>query len=299
MVAFIGQYAMAKRTGGKRSDHEQIAKQAGVTANAPPTVPRDQIDAVIIEVTLKDKKPETANGMSKAIAQYNTGRTTALENARADKTKMAITIYDPVLQGKKYYGMNEPPFSDFVARTFFKRNVKVKKSYEGKVSEPYETWKPKLATAVAAKEDSLIDTINNLTGSELETALSELGLNEHAKLGIGQAFGVTAATKSTTPKMRFPYHWAGVIAKSGQDVATMENYARGEGATVDDDGRWYLQLYGPLRKVDVSKTGDVAEDRSVDPNYWKAGTFHGRWKGEFGGGGAVPITVGVGTKESE
>ena len=175
----------------------------------------------------------------------------------------------------------------------------MKELSQGKVTESDKTFKPKLLRAVEQKENDLVQTIQDLKPRELESAVKDLGLNEYAKVGIGECFGVTGATKSTAPKMQFPYHWAGVVAKSGSDVVTLENYARGEGATVSEDGRWYLQMYGPQKAVTVSKEGEVAEDKTVGKDHWKQGTFHGVWKGDFSGADTVPMTVGVGTKKGK
>ena len=45
---------------------------------------------------------------------------------------------------------------------------------------------------------------------------------------------------------KWPYHFGGVVAKSGSDTVTLENYARG-GEVVGNraqDPRWYFQMYG-------------------------------------------------------
>lgn len=43
----------------------------------------------------------------------------------------------------------------------------------------------------------------------------------------------------------FPYHFASVVAKSGSDYMTMENYARREGGISERDPRAFFQMYGP------------------------------------------------------
>lgn len=44
--------------------------------------------------------------------------------------------------------------------------------------------------------------------------------------------------------MRWPYHFAGVIAVSGNDRMTLENYARGDNRQAQPDPRWFFQMYG-------------------------------------------------------
>jgi hypothetical protein len=40
------------------------------------------------------------------------------------------------------------------------------------------------------------------------------------------------------------FHFGGVVAKSGTDYATLENYARGDNRQNRQDPRWYFQMYG-------------------------------------------------------
>jgi|HubBroStandDraft_1064217.scaffolds.fasta_scaffold00540_5 hypothetical protein len=50
-------------------------------------------------------------------------------------------------------------------------------------------------------------------------------------------------------ELGWSYHFAGVVAKSGNDCVTLENYARGDGREEGADPRWYFQMYSQ------SKTG--------------------------------------------
>lgn len=95
-------------------------------------------------------------------------------------------------------------------------------------------------------------------GSTLENHLRRLKLNKFADPGIGETFfiahvGITnnqgqisdiASQRSFAPK--WPYHFATVVAKSGNDTVTLENYARAaEGSPPSaTDPRWYFQMYG-------------------------------------------------------
>ena len=42
----------------------------------------------------------------------------------------------------------------------------------------------------------------------------------------------------------WPYHFAGVVAVSGTDRITLENYARPDERKEQPDPRWYFQMYG-------------------------------------------------------
>lgn len=85
-----------------------------------------------------------------------------------------------------------------------------------------------------------------------------LGVNESAAPQAGDAFVVTsvaapdaqgrvrdaASGRRFTPQ--WSYHWAGVVAVSGSDRVTLENYARHDatGPANNVDPRWYFQMYG-------------------------------------------------------
>ena len=86
-----------------------------------------------------------------------------------------------------------------------------------------------------------------------------LGINEAAAPRPGDAFVIhTLATQDMDRKVtdvrsgrsfepKWPYHWAGVVAESGTDRVTLENYARHDpegGPSTKEDPRWFFQMYG-------------------------------------------------------
>lgn len=89
--------------------------------------------------------------------------------------------------------------------------------------------------------------------------LRNLGANRHARAGVGEAFMITSIGKAEKTEGKFgwvrdirsgelrkiawPYHYAGVVAKSGSDTITLENYARGDDRKGGFDPRWYFQMY--------------------------------------------------------
>jgi hypothetical protein len=105
-----------------------------------------------------------------------------------------------------------------------------------------------------------------LGAENLDKAAQELGLNEYADPDVGQAFGIFAGGES-----KFPYHWAGVVAKAGADSVTLENYA-GEGRKGTD---CYFALYGPLARTSVGESGLKREETSEKE--MRSTTFHGHW----------------------
>jgi Domain of unknown function (DUF4157) len=81
----------------------------------------------------------------------------------------------------------------------------------------------------------------------LEAAYRRHKLNEFTPPAqIGDIFMIKALRGDTTSP-GLDYHFAGVVAKSGPDHITMENYARHEEDQTlsSGDPQWYFQMYGP------------------------------------------------------
>ncbi|HTQ79118.1 MAG TPA: DUF4157 domain-containing protein [Thermoanaerobaculia bacterium] len=108
--------------------------------------------------------------------------------------------------------------------------------------------------------------------------LAKWGINRHAAPAVGDAFVIHSVAAENEGQItdwdsertivpKWPYHWGGVVARSGADVVTLENYARESGGSKSADPRWYFQMYG-------EKPGQ---------------SFHEAWKatGEF----ANPVTL--------
>lgn len=128
---------------------------------------------------------------------------------------------------------------------------------------------------------------------------TKLGINQHAAPGVGGAFAISSVGQMNEDGQilrvsddewqapEAPYHWAGVVAKSGDDVITFENYARGPGEGMgDQDPRGYFAMYGPAREVDV-RDDDSIEEQETTPEERARGTFHGTWAKGY----PNPITV--------
>lgn len=85
-------------------------------------------------------------------------------------------------------------------------------------------------------------------------------INQYAQPGIGEAFMIgtlgnpTKQSGGTARVLDFEsgedrtlgwgFHFAGVVAVSGDDRVTLENYARGDDRRDDPDPRWFFQMYG-------------------------------------------------------
>ena len=86
-------------------------------------------------------------------------------------------------------------------------------------------------------------------------------VNEYAKPAVGSAFYVSTLGGNEAVKgapkalvkdwesdelrtLGWAFHFAGVVAVSGTDRITLENYARGDNVANNADPRWYFQMYG-------------------------------------------------------
>lgn len=93
-----------------------------------------------------------------------------------------------------------------------------------------------------------------------QQALATAGANQHAKPAVGEAYMIATIgggvpqpngtsrvrdfATGTDRDLGWSFHFAGVVARSGTDRVTLENYARGDNRQNGADPRWYFQMYG-------------------------------------------------------
>ncbi|HEY0195901.1 MAG TPA: DUF4157 domain-containing protein [Kofleriaceae bacterium] len=113
---------------------------------------------------------------------------------------------------------------------------------------------------LAPQRDAIAQAYGQMSPAEKSAVAEVLGINEHAEPKVGEAM----VTFSTGPKRddgtvrdhesgtdvnaRWGQHWGGVVARSGGDYITLENYDRkaedqGRGAPVVET-RAFFQMYG-------------------------------------------------------
>jgi len=84
--------------------------------------------------------------------------------------------------------------------------------------------------------------------------------NEFARPGVGRAYMIATLAEAKpldkksaeyydlrtkkTIRADWSYHFGGVVAESGTDRITLENYARGDNRGANADPRWFFQMYG-------------------------------------------------------
>lgn len=136
-------------------------------------------------------------------------------------------------------------------------------------------------TAQGDADRADIQAYEALDGEDYITAIDGIKANEYANPGIGDAFAVFPMNPINGPALGFPYHWAGVIAKAGDDSVTFENYA-GRGAN-----QHYFQMYGQTTKM-VNAEGEEGVP-TAEQRYGT--TFHKEWEGSFPD--THHVTIGV------
>jgi hypothetical protein len=106
----------------------------------------------------------------------------------------------------------------------------------------------------------------DMTDEERRQIAEQYGINQYAAPEIGEGIGIVELGKGGTH-----FHFAGVIARSGQDIVTLENYAGnaayGNGTKLNYRGSnefWFYRMYGPVKQ-------QGAEDQ----------TFYGQNKGRM------------------
>ncbi|MFJ8312966.1 MULTISPECIES: DUF4157 domain-containing protein [unclassified Streptomyces] len=85
----------------------------------------------------------------------------------------------------------------------------------------------------------------------LQAAYEKFKVNEFtAKAGVGDIFMIKGLRPDSTSG-GLDFHFASVVAKSGRDHITMENYARHEEEHTlsSGDPQWYFQMYGPVENM--------------------------------------------------
>jgi len=146
----------------------------------------------------------------------------------------------------------------------------------------------------------------------LAQVVQDLGINQYANPAVGQTFLTASLGRPTGPALAGPIpdwsdpinpgqmkasggtgeiwqsHYGAVVAKSGDDIMTLQNYNRTEedkGSGVGgarDDNRYYFQMYGPPTQN--------------DPNTGRDQSWHTTWQ-HGTRGFANPITLALGAEE--
>ncbi|MCA9661775.1 MAG: DUF4157 domain-containing protein, partial [Myxococcales bacterium] len=84
---------------------------------------------------------------------------------------------------------------------------------------------------------------NSLKSGSAPELAESAGVNEEARPEIGDAYKISYLEFAED---KWNYHWAGVVARDGDDSVTLENYTRDNAKRIGKsaDPRWYFQMYG-------------------------------------------------------
>ncbi|HKQ51111.1 MAG TPA: hypothetical protein VJT74_01990, partial [Pyrinomonadaceae bacterium] len=119
-----------------------------------------------------------------------------------------------------------------------------------------------------------------LQNDQAPDLVRRLGINEKASPRPGDAFvihtlagedekgNIYDVRRAQLFKPKWPYHWAGVVAESGTDRVTLENYARHDPDQKPDqkyDPRWYFQMYGQRKPGQSFHEANVASGEYANP----------------------------------
>jgi len=127
-----------------------------------------------------------------------------------------------------------------------------------------------LGADVPVDLETVRDTYAGLTRAERLQYALQLGMNEYAMPQVGEGIEALRAFGNFAG---FPMHFAAVVARSGNDYVTLENWAktgeqRAPGDTVHASGAWYFRMYGVIKTGyfwddDQSYSGEHAAEGSI------------------------------------
>ncbi|MDZ7589251.1 MAG: hypothetical protein U5L05_00880 [Rubrivivax sp.] len=121
------------------------------------------------------------------------------------------------------------------------------------------------AQVTGKPRDEAEEAYGKMSAKDKTAKARELGINQFAEPEVGEGLAVYAAVDKLK-KGSFPMHFAGVMAKSGADYVTLENFAkntqqRKPGDTMQSSKDWYFKMYGPVTaKKDQSFFGELAAE---------------------------------------
>jgi hypothetical protein len=139
-----------------------------------------------------------------------------------------------------------------------------------RIMEAIHRDKHHLATLDAIDADEVRNTYATLTKAERHRYARQFGMNEYAMPQVGEGI---EALRAFGDFDGFPMHFAGVVARSGNDYVTLENWAksghtRAPGDTLTASNAWYFRIYGILKTgviwdSDQSYSGEHAAEGSI------------------------------------
>jgi Domain of unknown function (DUF4157) len=144
---------------------------------------------------------------------------------------------------------------------YSKANDKYKKEYQLELNEKQMS---ELQSQEADEMSGLTNEIaKEYVANRNSRQIARLHANQYAAPDVGQSYMISSLgfgqdlgggrarlhdyETNTDRDLGWGYHFGGVVARSGSDRITLENYARGDNRANTPDPRWYFQMYGIAR----------------------------------------------------
>ncbi len=95
-------------------------------------------------------------------------------------------------------------------------------------------------------DDKGLKKYQAMSAAEKESFDKETGINRYAAPATGEGFTMSSGGDPVPGNMTWNFHWAGVVATSGPDRVTLENYSISVPSA--KNAEWEFQMYGPANK---------------------------------------------------
>ncbi len=164
-----------------------------------------------------DQLPQNCNAVAAAVTGIDPGRATGLSGKAAEVAARLA----PTARGryKQVYHKNDVaigPYVDDIAREYVQS------------SGDWNTW---------------WYGANRYAKPDIGEAYVIATIGEGARLPTGEQ-RVRDYKSGQDRDLGWAFHFGGVVARSGKDRVTLENFARGDNRMDNPDPRWYFQMYG-------------------------------------------------------
>jgi hypothetical protein len=157
--------------------------------------------------------------------------------------------------------MNKQP--QFFASNSTHSAVQIAKQLAPKAAAKYNKAHNDPSIPQTELDDILNDIAKEYVSHRKSPDVATSNANQYADPKVGQSYMIASIGSGTVlvngktrlrdyesktdRDVNWAYHFGGVVARSGNDRITLENYARGDGRVDQADPRWYFQMYGTAK----------------------------------------------------
>jgi hypothetical protein len=123
-----------------------------------------------------------------------------------------------------------------------------KKTKTTEASDPKGMKEEIFNQKLGGSDDEGLKKYQAMSPEERKRFDKETGINRFATPGTGEGFTMSSGGDPVPGNMTWNFHWAGVVASSGPDRVTLENYSISVPSA--QNAKWEFQMYGPPNKPD-------------------------------------------------